>query len=282
MGTPSRLFERAELGGKLERYHLGEVAVDTGPSLFSFPGVWRRLLARLGETDPLALERLPGLGDHLVMGLRVPLPVPPGHPLFSHWARYEAEVAPLRPHVETLLSTPPRPHDPAFVRASLALGRVAGPHLSAEGWLRSRAFPPPLHAALAVHALNAGVPPRRAPALYALLPGLIARDVWRPAGGMFALVGALVRFAEGRGAELHAHTPVLALDLRVGSLTTKLGTRRFDVLVSALDPVRLRALLSRSARPRPAQRVRGGAVRARPEARPAAHHGRAAHGLRVI
>lgn len=247
-GHAVTLFERAELGGKLERHHVGNSTVDTGPSLFTFPGVWRRLLRQLGEADPLSLERLPGLGDHLVKGLRLPLPLPPDHPLFLHWARYEAEVAPLKPHVETLLTTPPRPHDPAFLRASLALSRVAGPHLSAEGWLRSRSFPPALHAALAVHALNAGVPPRRAPALYALLPGLIARDMWRPAGGMFALVEALKEFAEGRGAELHAHTPVLALDQGAGRLTTQLGTRRFDVLVSALDPTRLGALLGRPAR----------------------------------
>ncbi len=250
-GHAVTLCERAELGGKLERHEVGGSAVDTGPSLFTFPGVWRRFLARLGETDPLALERLPGLGDHLVQGVRLPLPVPPNHPLFPHWARYEAEVAPLKPHVETLLTTPPRPLESAFLRASLALGRVVWPHLSAEGWLRARNFPPPLHAALAVHALNAGVPPRRAPALYALLPALIARDVWRPAGGMFALVETLIDFARARGAELQAHAPALALDPRTGSLTTTSGARRFGVLVSALDPARLGELLGRPARPAP-------------------------------
>ena len=250
-GQAVTLYERAALGGKLERYQLGGAALDTGPSLFTFPSVWRRLLARLDEADPLNLERLPGLGDHWIGGERLALPVPPGHPLFPHWARYLAEVAPLKPHVETLLSTPPRIWDPAFVRASLALGRATLPHPSAESWLRSRSFPPPLHAALAVHALNAGAAPRRAPALYALLPGLIASDVWRPAKGMFALVEVLVRFAEARSAELLPHTPVLALDPARGSLTTKSGTRRFDVLVSALDPVRLSALLGRPPRRAP-------------------------------
>ena len=224
------------MGGKLLRMQHASLSFDTGPSLFTFPGVWRRLLARLSESDPLDLQPLTGgLGVHHTPYGSLPLPVPEGHPLFLHWRRYVQEVFPLLPHVITLLTTPPRLGSAAFLAASSALARVAFPHLSSGSWLRSRHFPPALYHALAVHSLNAGLGPRQASVLYALLPALMAAEVSRPALGMGALTAALLAFCTARGVTLEPHAPVT--DLR--------SLAHHDLLVSAIDPSRLARLLGK-------------------------------------
>ncbi|WP_407539387.1 NAD(P)/FAD-dependent oxidoreductase [Deinococcus radiomollis] len=235
-GLAVTVYEAQVPGGKLRRFQHAGLSFDTGPSLFTFPGVWRKVLSRLGERDPLDLRPLPGgLGVHHTPFGSVPLPVQEGHPLYLHWRRYVHEVSPLKPHVETLLTTPPRLHSAAFLRASSALGRVTFPHASAEGWLRSRRFPPALHHALAVHSLNAGVGPGQGSVLYALLPALMAGEVSRPASGMGALTDALLAFCAARGVTVFPETPVN--DLR--------GLAHHDRIVSAVDPSRLARLLGR-------------------------------------
>ena len=168
--------------------------------------------------------------------------MPPDHALFPHWQRYVQEVAPLGPHIETLLTTAPRLTSAAFMRASAALGRVTGPHLSAGSWLRSRCFPPALHHALAVQSLNSGLGPEQASVLYALLPALIAADVSRPAVGMGALLDALLGFCAARGVMVLADTPVTDLRQLAGH----------DTVVSSVDPARLARLLGRPIAPAPA------------------------------
>ncbi len=233
-GHAVTVYEAGVPGGKLRRFTHAGLSFDTGPSLFTFPGVWLRLLARLNEEDPLDLRPLAGgLGLHHTPFGSVPLPVPEGHPLYLHWQRYVSEVAPLLPHVETLLTTPPSLGSAAFLTASRALARVTFPHLNAGSWLRSRRFPPVLQHALAVHSLNAGLGPGQGSVLYALLPALMAGEVSRPAGGIGALTDALLAFCAARGVEVRANTPVT--DLR--------ELAHHDLLVSALDPSRLARLL---------------------------------------
>ncbi|AWN24523.1 NAD(P)/FAD-dependent oxidoreductase [Deinococcus irradiatisoli] len=242
-GHPVTVYEAGDLGGKLYKLHLVGLDFSTGPSLFTFPGVWRRYLAALSEADHLDLRPLPGgLGLHHTPYGALPLPLPPEHPLFAEWQRYVARVQPLRPHVETLLTIPPRLTDPVFLRASAALGRVIGPHLSAERWIAAQRFSPPLAHALRTHALNAGLSPQDAPALYALLPALIADEVSRPAGGMGALRSELVRFCLDRKVVLRARTPVLAVDAARAEVQLRRQHERHALLVSALDPARLAEL----------------------------------------
>jgi len=259
-GHAVTLYEAGELGGKLGQLEVGGLTFSTGPSLFTFPGVWRRYLAALNEPDSLDLQPFPaGLGLHHTPFGAVPLPVPPGHALAGEWERYVNLVRPLRAHVETLLTTPPRLTDPAFLQASAALGRVLAGHLTAQRWTDAQRFSPLLAHALQTHALNAGLSPQDAPALYALLPALIAGEVSRPAGGMAALLSELVRFCRVRGVQLRPHTPVTGLD--AARATVQLGpeTAAHDLIVSALDPAR-RAELSGQAVRRGPRTVSGLAI----------------------
>lgn len=246
-GHAITVYEQDRPGGKLRRETLtdtpsGPLTFDTGPSLFTFPEVWRTLLARLGEPDPLDLRPLPGgLGLHHTPHGSLPLPVPPGHPLHAEWVRYAQAAAPLRPHLLTLLTTPPRLTDPHFLRASHALLRVVGRHSSAQSWLDALRLPPPLAHALATQALNAGRPPQQAPALYALLPALIGAEVYRPRQGMGAVLGALLAFARARGVGVRGGAGVRRV---VGHTLTLDGGEqvRHTLLVSAVDPQRLSVL----------------------------------------
>ena len=251
-GHAVTVYERDRAGGKLRRASAGGLTFDTGPSLFTFPEVWRTLLARLGEADPLDLRPLPGgLGLHHTPFGAVPLPVPPAHPLSAEWEAYVAQVAPLRPLLLTLLTTPPRLTAPGFLGASRVLAAVQGPHLSAEGWLAARSFSPVLAHALRTQALNAGLPPQDAPALYALLPGLIGPEVYRPARGMGAVLDTLLAFARARGVTVREDSEVTRLDgLQLDGLRLTLASGaqvRHDLVVSALDPARLARLRGLSA-----------------------------------
>ncbi|WP_161882524.1 phytoene desaturase family protein [Deinococcus alpinitundrae] len=249
VGHAVTLYEAGALGGKLGQLEVGGLTFSTGPSLFTFPGVWRRYLTALGEADSLDLQPFPaGLGLHHTPFGSVPLPVPPDHLLAGEWARYVNLVRPLRPHVETLLTTPPRLSDPAFVQASAALGQVLAGHLTAQRWTDAQRFSPLLAHAIQTHALNAGLGPQDAPALYALLPALIADEVSRPARGMGALLNELIRFCRDRGVWLRSHTPVTQLD--AARATVRLGseTVRHDLIVSALDPARRAELSGRAVR----------------------------------
>lgn len=250
-GHAVTVYERDRAGGKLRRVTVGGLMFGTGPSLFTFPEVWRAFLTRLGEGgDPLDLRPLSGgLGLHHTPFGAVPLPVPPGHPLRPAWEAYCGAAQPLAGHLTTLLTTPPRLTDPAFGRASAALFRATGGHLTASAWVRARRLPPALAHAALTHALNAGLAPQDAPALYALIPALAAGNVAQPASGMGALLDTLLALGRARGVRVEEGAEVTRMDPRRGTLTLCGGEqRRHDLLVSALDPARLAGLLGRPVR----------------------------------
>lgn len=247
-GARVTLFEAGSLGGKLGRHRVGGQTVTSGPTLFTFPEIWWALCRALGESDPLSLLPRPGgLGLHHTPWGSFRLPE---HPEFEAYAR---PIRPLRPALVTLLSTPPRLGDPRFALASARLGRALFPHASAAGYLRAHVRDRALRHALAVHALNAGLPPEDAPALYALLPALLEDGgVLVPAGGMGRVVDALRDWAEVRGAALHPHTTVTALkrDGNGWALTVGGERRHFARVVSAVSPAVLARMLGRRFHPR--------------------------------
>lgn len=257
-GHQVTVYERDRAGGKLRRIQVGGLTFDTGPSLFTFPDVWRAYLSRLHEADPLALVPLPGgFGIHHTPFGALPLPVPPDHPLYSEWQRYVDAAAPLRPYLTTLLTTPPRLRDPVFRTASHSLFRVTAPHLSAQRWLRARSLPAMLLHALSTHALNAGLAPQDAPALYALIPALVGHDVFRPSAGMGVLLDHLITFGRARGVRLREDTQVL--NVKEQTVTLDGGeTVIHDLLISALDPARLTVLQERKGQSPAARRTVSG------------------------
>ncbi|MHC5559489.1 phytoene desaturase family protein [Kocuria sp. U4B] len=262
------LLEAADhLGGKSRRLEDAGQRMDTGPSLFTFPGVWEEFLRRLDglraagtpgpaprapsaeETAGLVLERLPGVGTYYYRGTRCELPVPPGHPWHAAWVRFEAEHGGLGPDVTRLLTAGPlerRSHS-----ALAKLGRLYGRRLTTRSYLDSLTWMPDgLREVIAIHTLNAGVGPARTPALYASMPAVMARDgVWVPRGGVYELVEALQRLAVGAGVEIRTGEPVTAIARR--RVVTDRGTYPADAVVSGLDAHRLDGLLAGRAPRRP-------------------------------
>ncbi|MEX5236960.1 phytoene desaturase family protein [Kocuria arenosa] len=270
------LLEAADhLGGKSRRLEAGGQRLDTGPSLFTFPGVWEELLRRLDrlrdagsartgarapraeETAGLVLERLPEVGTYYYRGARCTLPVPPGHPWHEAWARFEAEHGVLGPDITRLLTTDvlDRAAHPALGR----LGKLYGRRLTTRDYLDSLTWMPEgLRQVIAIHTLNAGVGPARTPALYASMPAVMARDgVWIPRGGVYELVEALRRLAVDAGVELRTGEPVTSVARR--NVRTDRGEYPADAVVSGVDAHRLDGLLAGRA-PRAPRRLSCSAI----------------------
>lgn len=241
-------------GGKSWRIELRDQLLDTGPSLFTFPGVWAELLRRFdslrsetpgrrsaAEIAALEFERLSDVGTYCWGETKVTLPVPPGHPWHEAWKRFEAQHGSLGGDITRLLTTPPleRKAFPSLAK----LASVYGPRLTTRSYLDGLDWMPEgLREVIAIHTLNAGVGPSRTPALYASMPAVMARDgVFVPRGGVNELVGALHRLGEEVGVEYHASEPVVRLGAR--RVVTAKASYSADVVVSGIDDARLNALL---------------------------------------
>jgi phytoene dehydrogenase-like protein len=248
------LFEGApEVGGKSRRVEVAGQRMDTGPSLFTFPGVWEELLGRidaLGSDAPgtaartagLRLERLDEVGTYHYRGEACSLPVPPGHPWHAAWERFAALHGGLGPAVTTLLTTGPL--EPGSYPALRRLARLYGPQLTTRSYLDSLPWlPEGLREIIAIHTLNAGVSPTRTPALYASMPAVMAQDgVWVPEGGVYELVRSLERLALSAGVSIRTGEPVERI--RRGSVGTDQGTYPADAVVAGIDAQRVGRLLT--------------------------------------
>ncbi|WP_273843204.1 phytoene desaturase family protein [Rubrobacter calidifluminis] len=243
------------LGGKSRRISVGGQRVDTGPSLFTFPGVWREYLRRWnrgseGEGEEIAaleMIRLPEAGRYYFRDEVCPLPVPDDHPWHEAWERFEALHGALGPDIEHLLYTDPL--DGRILPSLARLARLYGAHLTTSGYLASLNWlPEGLRRILEIHTLNAGVPPDRTPALYASMPAVMAREGVRvPRGGVYEVVRALARLARRAGVEIRTGEP--ATEIASGAVRSSLRTYRADAVVGALDASRLETLLGREVRP---------------------------------
>lgn len=243
-------------GGKSRRVELGGQRMDTGPSLFTFPGVWEELLRRWDapgggeaarEVAGLKLRRMEEVGTYHYRGGTVSLPVPEGHPWHAAWERFAGVHGGLGPEVTRLLTA-----DPLDRRTLPALGRllrVYGRRFTTRGYLDSLEWlPDGLREVIAIHTLNAGVGPARTPALYASMPAIMASDgVWAPEGGVYEVVRALERLARRAGAEVRTGEPAAAIE--PGRVITAEAEYRADAVVSGLDAGRLEELLGEKATP---------------------------------
>jgi phytoene desaturase len=238
------------LGGKSRRIVLDGQRIDTGPSLFTFPGVWQELLRHLdtiGDNEPAAevaglrLKRLPEVGTYYYRGEASSLPVEKGHPWFRAWERFAEIHSGLGPEVTRLLTADPR--DRRTLSSLRRLLRVYGAKLTTRSYLDGLQWlPEGLREVIAIHTLNAGVGPQRTPALYASMPAIMAEEgVWVPEGGVYELVLSLVRLACHAGVELRTGEP--AMEISRGRVTTAHGEYRVDAVVSGLDADVLEGLL---------------------------------------
>ena len=247
------------VGGKSRRLEVGGQRIDTGPSLVTFPAVWDELMRRydaLGAGDAsskavdakgdssagqLHLRRLPEVGCYFYRGQTVTLPVEEGHPWRAAWDRFDREHGGLGPQITSLLTSDPI--DPKALPAVGALARLYGTRLTTKRFLDALTWMPEgLREVIAIHTLNAGVPPTRSLSLYASIPAVMARDgVWVPEGGVYELPLALHRLALQAGARVHTGESVVSVER--SRVRTVAAEYRADLVVSALDPGVLAGLL---------------------------------------
>lgn len=244
------------LGGKSRRVHLAGQRVDTGPSLFTFPGVWNELLRRWDgpgeagravEVAGLRLQRMEEVGTYHYRDATVSLPVPEDHPWHGAWERFARVHGGLGPEVTRLLTADPL--DRRTLPALYKLLRVYGPKPTTRGYLDGlRWLPEGLREVVAIHTLNAGVSPARTPALYASMPAIMASEgAWAPEGGVYEVVLALERLARAAGVEVRTGEP--ALGLEPGRVVTAEADYRTEIVVSGLDAGRLERLLEPGRKP---------------------------------
>ncbi len=238
-------------GGKSRRIELDGQRIDTGPSLVTFPGVWDEFLRRwdaLGagndatEVAGLKLRRMDEVGRYYFRGDVASLPVEKGHPWHEAWERFADIHGGLGPEVTRLLVADPV--DRATLPALRRLLRTYGARLTTRSYLDGlKWLPEGLREVIAIHTLNAGVSPRRTPALYASMPAIMAADgVWAPEGGVYEIVRSLEKLARSAGVEIQLGEPVHGIS--PGKVFTQGGAHEADAVVSGIDPERLEALIS--------------------------------------
>ncbi len=237
-------------GGKSRRVSLGGQRMDTGPSLFTFPGVWHEFSKRydaLGEGNVasrisnLELRRMPEVGRYHFRKDSVSLPIEEGHPWRGAWERFERIHGYFGPEVTKLLVSDPA--SPAALPALSKLLRAYGTKLTTRSYLDGLSWMPEgLREIIAIHTLNAGIGPDRTPALYASMPAIMARDgVFVPEGGVYEVVLALEKLTRNSGVEIRTSEPVERIE--ENRVRTADGEYRADAIVSDLDANRLEHLV---------------------------------------
>jgi len=242
------------VGGKSRRIEVGGQRIDTGPSLVTFPAVWDEFMRRYDElgagaaagdssTGRLELRRLPEVGRYFYGGQRVTLPVEEGHPWRDAWERFDREHGGLGPQITSLLTADPL--DPKALPAVGVVARLYGTRLTTQRYLDGLTWMPEgLREVIAIHTLNAGVPPTKSLALYASMPAVMARDgVWAPEGGVYEVPLALHRLALGAGARVHTGETVLSVER--SRVRTVAAEYKAELVVSGIDPGVLAGLMGR-------------------------------------
>ena len=252
-GQRVTLLEQNEwLGGKSRRIELLGQRIDTGPSLVTFPAILDKVLQRyellsgsqLAAEERIQLLRLPEVGRYFYRDRAVDLPVPAGHDWHPAWQRYTAARAPDELAIQQLLSSQIGSSKALLSALRLAIawrGRInAAGYLNSLGWL-----PAELRAIIAIHSLNAGLPPTETLTLYASLPAVMANQgVMVPLGGVYEIPRLLGKLAERSGAEVRTGVRVsrieAATDGSSGALVhidseSESRSEKYDWVVLAAD-----------------------------------------------
>lgn len=220
-GQRVTLLEQNEwLGGKSRRIELLGQRIDTGPSLVTFPAILDKVLQRyellsgtqLATEDRIQLLRLPEVGRYFYRDRAVNLPVPTGHDWHPAWQRYSTARASDEEAIQQLLSE--KIGSVAALLAALRLAVAWRGRINAAGYLDSlRWLPAELREIIAIHSLNAGLPPTETLTLYASLPAIMANQgVMVPRGGVYEIPRLLGKLAVRSGAEVRTGVRVSKIE----------------------------------------------------------------------
>ena len=242
------------LGGKSRRIELNGSYVDTGPSLFTFPGVWQKFLKTYDENlgrdaskklANLELIGLPTLGSYYFKDQVLTLPVDTNNELFAQWNTFAALNEDLLEPITDLLTT-----DPSLVgkdalrlmRSTSKLVRQYGLNLTTEAYVdKFKWMDPNLKEIIKIHTLNAGVGPGETLAIFATMAAIMADNgVSIPHGGINEVPQALGRLIEHAGGKIHLSEG--ATKLSKNRLETAQDVYEFDVCVSSVDENILKTL----------------------------------------
>ncbi len=249
------------LGGKSRRIELNGSYVDTGPSLFSFPGVWQRFLDQydknLGnkaskELANLELVPLGSLGTYYFQDEVVSLPVKQHHRLFDQWGTFAASHEPLLEPITDLLTTDPSlwgkdafklMKSTSKLVSKYKLNLTTEKYIDGHKWMDDK-----LKEIIKIHTLNAGVSPNETLAIFATMAAIMANNgVSIPNGGINEIPQALARLVEHAGGKIHLNEG--ATKLTKNRLTTDQDEYEFDVCVSSVDESVLKTLLGNQKQP---------------------------------
>jgi phytoene desaturase len=234
------------IGGKSRRIEVAGQVIDTGPSLFTFPGVWETFLAKyqeLGGKLPKDLEfiRLAEVGRYFFRGDQIDIPVPESHQWHKPWQKFVAQHKSLEGPITTLLTSAPMD-----LKALPALGKllnVYGTRLSTNNYLNSLSWMPEgLKDLIAIHTLNAGVSPDQTLPIYASMTAIMSEQgISVPRGGMNEVPQLLAKLAEESGAEILLGQRVISISKH--AVKTQERNYNADVVVSSLGQDRTKPLL---------------------------------------
>lgn len=226
------------IGGKSRRIEVAGQTIDTGPSLFTFPGVWEAFLAKykgLGGKLLKEIEfvQLPEVGRYFFRGDQIDIPIPKEHPWHQPWQRFVNEHKDLAGPITTLLTSAPMD-----IKSLPALGKllgVYGSRLSTNNYLKSLSWMPQgLKDLIAIHTLNAGVSPDQTLPIYATMTAIMSEQgISVPRGGMNEVPKLIASMAEASGAKILTGQSVSSIT----SSGVQVNDEHFkaEVVVSSLD-----------------------------------------------
>jgi 1-hydroxycarotenoid 3,4-desaturase len=245
-GLPVALLDRHPWpGGKMRTVESAAGPVDAGPTVLTLRAAFDELFAAAGARleDHLTLVREPLIARHYWPdGASLDLFDDPaqsaeavgafaGARAAAEFRAFAADTARLFAAFEAPMMQAPRPSAAAAAGAALAhpgLIPALLPGRTLARWLAARFSDPRLAQLFGRYATYVGGSPFAAPAVLALVWQAEARGVWRVAGGMHRLAGALAALAERTGVRMRLGTGAARIETaggRAAAVITDAGER---------------------------------------------------------
>src|ERR671916_2388183 len=232
-GFEVEVFEKnGQLGGRIGRLREGGFVFDTGPTLLLMTDVYRDLFAAVGRDLGEELDLIPldpnyrvhfGDGESVRISSSLPALIPelervepgvtPRFYRFMESACYKYRLG-RSEFVERDFDRAGHFFGPRNLRLLLKTKAVNNYYRSVARYFKTEK----LRQAFSFQTMYLGLSPYQAPAVYALLPYTeLAEDgLWYPRGGMYELVGAMVRLARDLGVGINLNSPVQEIAIANG------------------------------------------------------------------